>query len=431
MIRKKRVYLVVLLTVLLASASAGFKAVASSVELRDDGLTIVYPKSTTDNNEPIQYVTLIVKSGYTHDSKGKIGLMGLTNELLYYIFRYETSASAVFHRTYAEMSIFNFEVSRRNIEGFYKELDDILRMDAIMLYDFCNSLVLYKKFAPQEPLMPAVEKLALRLYGSEHPYYLVYNREHNFNIADVNKCFRSVFRPNNMMISTSSKLPESFLRRPTGKNFQKEVKQAAAQSPNHEDGRTFDYTLAHDNSTLVCMGFIAPNMEEEGFFSMVFVQKYLQYKLTEVLRKRNGLVYYVDVNYNATEQTVAPAFKIYFQTLPEEAGNALSKTLQLLESIAEEGIPKQEEEYILKKEHKRLELRGESLKVMVYTAALKTLYDLEWIDDAEMYLAKLENSREQVPKVLSRGLKRLKVSVAGPKGTVLDDSILQNLRKED
>ncbi|HEX2953064.1 MAG TPA: hypothetical protein VHR47_03660 [Bacillota bacterium] len=273
------VWLIVFSIVL--SSLVSVEATSANTVIRDDGLTVVNV-SSEDCKEPVQYLTLLIKTGSASDPIGKAGLMECTNELLGYVFRGSTAASQIYRYTGQDFSYFQFTIARSNLKSFMEQLDERLRSDVILAYDFSNWLLYQRKAKPVNPAKPAYLNFSAMLYGTNHPYILQLNPDYNnLNINEINKWFRRVYRPNNFIISSSFKIPEDFLRQPVGKEFKAPVGLPDIPSPHCERKPAIRYVKIHDNCSTVLMGFSGPKIDDEEYFAFRLGTLYLETELTE------------------------------------------------------------------------------------------------------------------------------------------------------
>lgn len=393
-----------------------------SIIVRDDGLTVVTPPKPVDNKEAkkdstVNYLTMIVKTGYGHDPAGKVGLTHLTNNLLYMIFLYYTPSADVSYETYGDYTVFHFVTHAKDAKAFFAALDEILRTEVLFGYDFCNSWREYVKNASRHPGLPALTNLSAMLYGADHPYTKTYAPDYdNLNVGELNKWFRRIYRPNNMIISSTAPIPEDFLRRPAGKEFKAPVGLPPIAQPVIQRKTELRYVADYDHSSVICMGFPSPKLSDGDYMGLNLGWLYLADALEDELRGKSGYVYYVSPYSTAGEEPSAPAFIVIFQTLPEETGIAAQKAMEVLKELAKNGIPQDKLARILDSEKKKLALRDKSAAALTRSYAYRALFGIEWFGDSEAYLKHLEQAAPGVAKVFADRLPYLKLSIAGPEG---------------
>lgn len=393
-------------------------AAAPSIIVRDDGLTVVTPQQPDPGNkEQVQYLTMIVKTGYGNDPADKAGLTSLTNNLMFILFKYYSHAADVDCQTNGDYTIYHFTVMPKDLKLFCADLDEFLRTEVLFGYDFCNAWIEYMKNAPRHPGLPSLINLAGMLYGPDHSYTKFYNPNYaNLNVGELNKWFRKIYRPNNLIVSSTFSLPDEFLRRPSGKEFKEPVGLPKIAPPVFDAAPAIKYVPDHDYTSVVSMGFPAPQLSDDSYLSIQLGWLYLDYELNEELREKSGYVYYVAPNCTAGDEPSAPAFIILFQSLPEDTGVATQKVIDVLKSLAKDGIPADKLAKIMESEKKRLALRDKSPADLTNSYAFRALFNVKWFGDSDEYLNQLEKSSKNVAKVFADRLPGLKISIAGPEG---------------
>ena len=387
-----------------------------STEQRNDGLTIVISDQGSKRQE-IQYFTLILKTGFAHDPVGKSGLTNLTNEIIKYLFSH-TNALYVDYQSYADYSAFHFAVALSDFNQFCNQLDQIIRLDALLYYDLCNELIRYHLNQPKKPGLKAFSQLYSLVYGPNHPYTSIfYPNYEQLDINEVNKWFRQIYKPNNLIIASSAKLPQEFLRRPAGRDLTEAVSLKDISPPAVNTDLELKWTPIHDNMSTVYLGFETAKFGEEGILATNLLQKYLGQRLWKVIREDNGLSYDPEVYYQLTGSSSAPMLLVAFHSLTENTGAAINLVLGEFKKIAAEGISEAEVQKIMARERKQRELMGKDLRSTIKTAALYGLTGQKWLIDHEDYFTRLTNETKMVPQVMTAGLARLKISVAGPEAT--------------
>lgn len=400
----------------LALAESAKPSDALSIQIRDDGLTLaVRPLPKEDQSQSYQYLTLIIKTGWAHDPAAKPGLTMLTNELLY-LFFYNTSALQADLDTAPDFSIFHFVVASVDFDIFVKELDAIIRFEALTMYDQCNELILAHENEPISPSYNAPIKLAELIYGAGHPYRrgLTPNFK-QLNISDVNNWFRKIYRPNNLIVASSKELPEDFLRRPSGREMKSPVIPPEISPAKGSSAPEAVFIPARDYVSTVQIGFSAPKINEADFFTVLLVRKYLEKELWQIIREESGYCYDLQVTYSYLPNSAAPVLEISFQTLPEETDQAVLKTLAVLESVTNKEIPSKRLPDILDREKQLADYRDRLGGQLVRNAAFQALSGRTWFGDSSEYLAKLnETTANHISQWIAAALPHIKVAVAGP-----------------
>jgi hypothetical protein len=283
---RKGVPLVFLLIVtVLACSWPGF----ASPEKRTDGLIVSELASATPKNN-YEYLTMIVKTGYGHEPKEKPGLNNLTNELVYFLLR-GTRALEVSYYPFAEYTVFSFVIWREDFRAFCAELDAIIRLDTLLLYDLCNELIYQHLHTAKTPFAIGQHLQYELLYGPDHPYLNRFIADYTkLNINEVNTWFREIYKPNNLIISTTVKLPEDFLKKPNGRDMRKKVIHPEVP-PNFAADQPSRFTEVNAPLSTIFLSFPAPQPHEDGFWAGRIVQKYLRHQLWLTLRQELGFCY--------------------------------------------------------------------------------------------------------------------------------------------
>jgi hypothetical protein len=411
-----RSFLAGLMVILTAvSPLLGAAVVPGAPEVRDDGLTVVNREISKGEDRADHYLTMILKTGYAQDPKGKAGLAGITNELVYHILS-ESSALKIDYYTFADFSMFNFVVSLNNFEKFCQELDVVVRFDALLMYDLFNERIQAHQDQPRTPGLVAAEKLDELLAGPDHPYAgIPMNDYKNLVISDINNWFRTVYRPNNIIISSSLPLSKDFLRKPVGRDFKTAVVSAKVPPLNCSSYPVVKFTENRDNISTVFMGVPAPPMGAEGFFATVLIQRYLDEELWQEIREKAGLCYDLQVSDTYLTQSSAPALRISFQTVPGDTGAGIVKVISVFKKLAEEGIPAERITKIIQQEKKHFDLQNNPLMNSTQDRGLVALFNQKWLADSQEYLSQLGKVTQlQITKAISERLPLLKISIAGP-----------------
>lgn len=387
-----------------------------SKEQRDNGLTIVLQDQGREQRE-IQYLTLILKTGSAHDPAGKSGLTNLTNEMIHNLLK-RTSALRVTCQTYADFSAFHFIVTRKSCNLFYDQLDQIIRLDALLDYDLCNNLIRYHLNLPQAPDRKALSQLYSLVYGPEHPYNSVFDTKYErLDIAEVNKWFRQIYKPNNLIIATGIKPPDDFLKRPAGRDLKQPVNLSAIPPASPNPVPEVKWTPVHNNIATVCLGFETAKFGEEGVLATLLLQKYLEQRLWKIIREDNGLSYDPEVSYQLTSAASAPLLLVTVHTLAENTGTVIDLILAEFKKVAAEGIPEEKIQKIIERERKQWELMEKNPESTIKAAALYGLVGQSWLIDRDDYLNQLTIETKIVSQIMNAGLAHLKISVAGPEDT--------------
>jgi hypothetical protein len=416
----KRIFPILFVLILafsgLALAESTELSGAAGIQIRDDGLTLaIRPLPKEEQNLSRQYLTLIVKTGWAHDPAAKPGLTTLTNELLYLFFN-NTSALAVQQDMAPDFSIFLFTVTNTNFETFVQELDSIIRFEALTLYDQCNELILAHQNEPLAPSNNASIKLAELIYGPGHPYRrgLVPNFG-QLNISDVNNWFRKIYRPNNLILASSKELPKDFLRRPSGRDMKNSVIPVEIPPAKTSSGPEAVFVPVRDYVSTVQIGFVAPRMNEAGFFPVLFARKFLEKELWQAVREESGFCYDIQVSYSYLPNAAAPTLEISFQTLPDETEQAVLKTLAVLQSATNQEIPKKRFPEIQEREKQLEDYRDRTGSLRVRYAAFQALSGWTWLADSAEYLSKLnEVKAADISDWITAALPEIKIAIAGP-----------------
>jgi len=386
--------------------------------VRDDGLTIA-PSilNKAQLNEEIQFVRLIVKTGFSADPQGKAGLTRLTNEMIYNLLRFSVKAFAVTHYTAADFSVFDLWVSLKDETDFFEGLDQIIRMDALPFYDLSNEIIAGFKNEPRPPNTEAELELAKMLYGANHPYLSEYTpNPEKLNISEANKWFRQIYRPNNLIISSSLPVPDYFLRKPTGREFKERItfltpKATWKATPESR------FIPNHDNLCTILVGTPAPKIDEPGCLAMLLATDYLRAELTEILREESGLTYDATVSYSYISKPAAPSLTVAFQVFPKEAGNALAKTVDVFTRLAQDGIPESKLTELIMIMRHQYELRDGSLPQLVIANGYSVLFNQAWLVAAAGLPEKLKEAALQIKPLMNASLNSMKIAVAGPPET--------------
>lgn len=414
----------VLSIIILVFLSVSFNTVAADSALntkllkeqRDDGLTVIIREPDQDKQE-VHYLSLIIKTGYAHDPVGKFGITNLTNELIYQLLRH-TYVLGLDFQTCADYSAFHFVTTREYFNDFCAQVDWIIRSDALLYYDLCNTLTRYHLNQPKPSELQAISQLYSMVYGPEHPYNSIFKPDYDkLDITEVNKWFRQIFKPNNFIIASSLKLPDDFLRRPAGRDLKEPVILNEIPDSTVDNIPELKWTPVHDNIATVCLGFETPKFDDKGIFATFLLEEYLNQRLWKVIREENGLSYDPQVFSLLISKSFVPTLQTVFHTLAPDTAKVISLIIAEFKQVAAEGIPEAEIAKIIGRERKRQEMNDKDLQSAVGAAALYGLLGREWMVNREEYLTGLNEEAKIVSQVMTEGLSSLKISVAGPDET--------------
>lgn len=423
---RKGVPLVILLLVLTLTCTL---SASVSREERADGL-IVSKLYSTEKEDNYEYLTMILKIGYGHEPKEKHGLNNLTHELIYLLLR-STSALDVNYFSFAEYTVFTFVLWQDDFSKFCSELDAIIQLDALLLYDLCNQLIYQHYHTPETPTNTGQRILYEILYGPTHPYLNGFKADYTqLNINEVNSWFREIYKPNNIIISTTAELPEDFLKKPSGRDMEKivsvpEVPAISAAGPAHQ------FTEVHAPFSTIFLSFPGPKPNTNDFFTARFIQKYLQHQLWLRLRQELGYCYDVQVNYSYLSEPTAPNITIAFQVLPENTEPALHEVFNLLEKMAKEPLPSEEIAYLVEREEKYQRKNYSTPRFLSMMDAIGVHLGITWATDYEEYSAELQKlTGDDIFRFTQTYLKNWRLSVVGPDLADLNANFMQKYRAE-
>lgn len=410
------IFLVILIAPSPSAQAVSIKEPKLCKEQRDDGLILVIKDQ--DKNQPaIQHLTMILRTGSAHDPVGKSGLTNLTNEIIYYLLR-NTCALQVDYQIYADYSQFHFIVTRNEFNLFCDQLDQIIRADALLGYDICNELINYHLNLPKTSELIALSQLYSLVYGPDHPYNYSFAPSYDrLNINEVNKWFRRIYRPNNLIIAAGIKPPDDFLRRPVGRDTKEAVALDSIPASAGNVTPELRWMPVRDNIVTVCLGFETSQFGTEGLSATVLLQKYLDQKIWKIIREDQGLNYDPEVFYQLTGTSNAPMLLVMVHTLAENTGTVINLILTQFKEIAASGIPEEDLNNIIEQERKRWRMMENEPESSINAAALYGLLGQDWLINQKNYFTILTAETEIVPQIMSAGLARLKISVTGPKET--------------
>jgi predicted Zn-dependent peptidase len=386
---------------------------------RDDGLTVMkleLPKDTKDIKIAFCFLTLVLKNGYADDPAGKAGLTGLTNQLLYRVFS-NTSASDVSYDTYANYSQFNFLISAKNYKSFCNELDTIIRMEALMLYDECHEIIQDYKNEPKNPGSLGLVELYKMLYGNDHPYHAVFSGNlPELDINAVNDWFRKIYRPSNMIISASADLPADFLMKPSGRELKQPVTFTKTPPATCVPRPAIHWTQIEGKVSSIFIGLPGPALNDDDLFSMIVLKRYLQKELWDKVREEMGLCYDIQVNYSYLQEPTAPSLTISLETLPADADTAIAKIVDILQQVTvKNSIPSQRLSLIREQEKSRASHLDNSMFQKLNGLVYEKLFGVLWLKDSNEYLKRFNQvTADDLAKLAAARLKYLKVAVARP-----------------
>jgi len=397
----------------------------ASIEEREDGL-VISTRTLPAAEDNYEYLTLLLKTGYGHEPAGKYGLHNLTNELIFFLLR-TTSALEVNYYPYAEYTVFTFVLRREDFRAFCSELDTIIRLDTLLLYDLCNELIYRHYHTPQPPARVGQHVLYELLYGPAHPYLNQFKADYpKLNINEVNLWFREIYKPNNLVISTTAELPEEFLRKPSGRDLQKKVVLPAIPPP-LIGGPAFRFTETRTPYSTIFLSFPGPRPTEDAYFTARVLQKYLQTQLWKRLRQDLGYCYHVQVNYTALQEPTAPNITIILQVLPENTEPALNEVFRLLAQLEKEPPTPEEIAHLSAREEKKQQKNYSSPRFLSYMDALGVHLGLTWATGLEEFSAALQNiTGDDLRYFTQTYLKQWRLAVAGPEPVELHAAFIPN-----
>ncbi|NLW55909.1 MAG: insulinase family protein [Firmicutes bacterium] len=405
-----RVLLALLLLVLVLACSW---TTAASLEEREDGL-IISKLTSIETEDNYEYLTMLLKTGYGHEPEGKYGLNNLTNELVYFLLR-TTSALDINYYPFAEYTVFTFVLWREDFRDFCFELDAIIRLDTLLLYDLCNGLIYRHYHTAKPPALAGQRVLYELLYGPAHPYLNQFKADYTkLNINEVNMWFREIYKPNNLIISTTAELPEDFLRKPSGRDLQKKVV-VPEIPPRLTTGPAYQFTKVHTPYSTIFLSFPGPQPTEDRYFVGRLLQRYLQQQLWRRLRQELGYCYNVQVSFSSLQEPTAPNIMIAFQVLPENTEQALHEVFRLLEQMEEEPLTPEAIAHLIAQEEKYQQKNYSLPRFLSLMDAIGTHLGLTWAVNEEEYRSALQKiTGEDLSSFTQTYLKDWSLSVAGP-----------------
>lgn len=383
---------------------------------RDDGLTVMKLEFSKDTKMSFCFLTLVLKNGYADDPAGKAGLTGLTNQLLYRVFS-NTSAIDVSYDTYANYSQFNFLVPAKDYKSFCTELDNIIRMEALMLYDECHQIIEDYKNEPKNPGILGLVDLYKMLYGNTHPYQAAFNGNlPELEINTVNDWFRKTYRPSNMIIAASADLPTDFLLKPSGRELKQPVIFTKTPPATCASRPIIHWTQIEGNVSSIFIGLPGPAVNDDDLFVMVVLKRYLQKELWDKLREEMGLCYDIQVDYSYLQESAAPSFVISLETLPAVADTAVAKIIDILQQVTvKNSISAQRLSLIREQEQSRVNHQDNSMFQRLDGLVYEKLFGVLWLKDSKEYLKRFNKvTADDLAKLVAARLKYLKVAVARP-----------------
>lgn len=398
--------------VLILILSCSFTTLGSVAE-RDDGLIISQLDARTTKNH-YEYVTMVLKTGYGHEPQNKQGLNSLTNELVYLLLR-TSCALEVNYYPFAEYTVFTFVVWPDDFTLFCAELDGLIRLDTLLLYDLCNELINLHLHTAETLSNQAQSILYELLYGPEHPYLNKFKPDYTkLSINEVNNWFRAIYKPNNLIISTTAELPVDFLKRPTGREMKQKVL-VAAIPPGYADGPAQRFLASDAPLSTVFLAFPGPQPQEAEFFTGRIVQKYLHHQLWLSLRQDLGYCYDLQVNYSYLNEPTAPTITIAFQVLPENTEPALDAVFRVLEKLETTTLTPEEIQSYREQEEKAQQRNYDVPGFLSLMDALGVQLDLAWATDYEQYCANLKLvSADGISSFAQTYFPKWRLSVVGP-----------------
>lgn len=383
---------------------------------RDDGLTVLKLELPKEKKSAYCYLTLVLKNGYSHDPQGKAGLTLLTNQLLCQMFS-NTSAIDVRSETLSDFSQFYFIVSIKDFPSFCKELDSIIRMEALLMYDECRSIIQNYKSELKNPGSIGLENLYQMLYGKDHPYRAVFNGNlAELDINAVNDWFRKTYRPSNMIIASTADLPADFLIKPSGRDLKNPVTFAQTPPSACVPRPVLHWTQIEGNISSIFVGFPGPALNDDGFFSMMVLRRYLQKELWDKLREEMGLCYDIQVRYSYLSESAAPSLIIALETLPADADIAIATIIDILRQAMEKDRISAKRLSLIKQQEKiRMEHQDNSIFQLLDSMVYHKLLAVPWLKDSKEYLKGFNQvTAVDLAKLMSARIKYLKIAVARP-----------------
>jgi hypothetical protein len=413
----------------------------SSPQVRDDGLTVLVHEIPQKDDRGIDFLTLIVKTGYAHDPPQLLGLNELTTEIINYYLRY--SEAFVTYANFSDFTVYRFTVTHEDYLKFCRDLDAIISAEALLEYDLCNQLIRNHQNRPRLPGKIAAANLMGLVYGPNHPYALSFESNFaNLDINAVNQWFRKIYRPANLLIASTHQLPDDFLRKPSGRDLKEAITQntiplpwgsspegassEGASSTGTASGGTggsmkdtgvlVKFTPLHDNLSHICLGFPGPRVGASGFFAMILITWYLDEELKRQIREESGFCYDISADYAYLERATAPLFEITLQTLPGDTEAAVAKIMAILKKLSREGIPEEQLTRIMSREKILIESQaGEASQAT--NQAFDALFGENWFANPSLYLSQLAEASASVKNTMNQYLPKLRITITGPPET--------------
>ncbi|MCL6590222.1 MAG: insulinase family protein [Firmicutes bacterium] len=394
----------------------------SGPQVRDDGLTVLVHEIPKKDSMGIDFLTMIVKTGYAHDPPQLLGLNELTAEIISHYLRY--SEALVSYITYSEFTVYRFTVIHNDYSKFCRTLDAVISAPALLEYDLCNQLIRNHQIKPRLPGKIAAANLAELVYGDNHPYALFFKPNYaNLDINAVNQWFRKIYRPANLLIASTHQLPGDFLRKPSGRDLKEAAPQNPVPPPWKAAGETLTAGKANaplvkfspfrDNLSHICLGFPGPRIGDAGFFAMILITRFLDEELKRQIREESAFCYDIKVSYAYLERATAPLVEITLQTLPSDTEAAVAKITAVLKKIAREGLPEEQLTRILNREKLLVESQ-DGVAVQTMNKAWDALFSQNWFANPPSYLSQLTKASSAVKDTMNQYWPHLRVSIAGP-----------------
>ena len=383
---------------------------------QNDGITVLKLELQKGLKLNYCYLTLVLKNGYANDPAGNSGLTFLTNQLLYRAFL-NTSALDVRYETYANFSQFYFLIPLKEYAMFCKELDAIIRMEALMMYDECHAIIQGRKNEPQNPAILGLMDLYKMLYGNDHPYLSVFQGNlPNLDINTVNDWFRKTYRPSNMIIAATADLPGDFLMKPSGRDLKSPVAFTRTPPALCPARPMLHWTQIEGNISSVFVGLPGPALHDKDCFSMMVLRRFLQKELWEKLREEMGLCYDVQVRYSYLRESMAPSLIISLETLPADADIAIAKIIDVLLQVTDKnGVTAQRLSLIQEQEKSRAGYQNNSIFQQLDGLVYETMFTAPWLKDSKQYLKNFNTvTADDLAKLVAARIKFIKISVARP-----------------
>lgn len=404
------------LTLIPGLATAQNQTTSGTIAVRDDGLTTIVNGSGAESE--VQYLTLLIKTGYSQDPAAKAGLTDLTNILVYRILQMATLLDFNYFLA-ADYSRFDFAVPNNDFTAFCRQLDAVIRIEALLSYDECNILLKNYRNLPRNPSEVGLAKLYTMIDGAGHPYTKIFdNYMSNLDITDANNWFRRIYRPSNLIISSTAPLPDDFLLRPSGREMKQVITKSPVPAATCSPNPLVEITTVHNSTASVFIGLPAPALTDPDLATSLLVQQYLAWELWNKLREQAGYCYDVSVFHSYLTEPVAPILLIEFETLPGNAGPAIGQVISVLQGIAKNGIPEAELTSLKQAVEKQAKRIGDSRRTATQNLALQAFFNQTWLSDYDAYSKLLAGvTSADTARLIRTKLGSIKLSLTGPEET--------------